>query len=488
MMNETFKPDRWHGKIFDGQWSAGGAGRSNILDPSSDALLAEVGLTSIADVDRSVDAAKSAQQDWANLPFTERAAILRAAAEKLHERTEEFADWNVRECGAIRPKGLWEVGITCEQMQQAAGLTSLANGLVYPSTIPGRTNIWHRVPVGVIGVIAPWNFPLFLAMRSVAPALALGNAVILKPDLQSAVTGGSLIASIFEEAGLPKGVLHVLPGGADVGDHLVRHAGVGMISFTGSTAVGRKIGEICGRMLKKVSLELGGNNVHIVLPDADLDGAVNCATWGTFLHQGQVCMAAGRHLVHRSVADEYSKKLAERADGLAVGDPSTNQVHLGPLINDRQVERVHQLVADSINAGATLLAGGTFDKRYYRPTVIGNVTPEMPVFQNEIFGPVAPVTVFDTEEEAVSLANSSDYGLAASIHTGSTGQALAIAKRLKTGMVHINDQPINCEPHVPFGGMGASGSGGRFGGQASIEEFTQSQWVSVVEKAAQYPF
>ena len=487
-MNAIFKPDRWQGKIFNGQWAIGGKGSSDVIDPATDDLLGAVGLTSIADVDASVASAKKAQLDWAALPFTARAAIIRAAADRLRERTDEFADWNVRECGAIRPKGQWEVGITYDQMQQAAGLTSLANGLVYPSTVPGRTNIWHRVPIGVIGVISPWNFPLFLAMRSVAPALALGNAVILKPDLQSAVTGGSLIASIFEEAGLPEGVLHVLPGGADIGERLVQHPDVGMISFTGSTAVGRKIGETCGRMLKKVSLELGGNNVHIVLPDADLDGAVNCATWGTFLHQGQVCMAAGRHLVHRSVAEAYGKKLAERADGLAVGDPSTDQVHLGPLINDRQVERVHALVTESTQDGAVLLSGGQYDKRFYRPTVLSGVTPEMGVFQNEIFGPVAPITVFDTEDEAIELANSSEYGLAASVHTVSTARGLAVAQRLKTGMVHINDQPINCEPHVPFGGMGASGSGGRFGGQASIEEFTQSQWVSLVERAAQYPF
>lgn len=487
-MNAIFQPDRWHGKIYNGQWAQGAGGSADVVDPATDAVLGSVGLPSVADVDASVASAKIAQQGWAALPFTSRASIIRAAADRLRERTDEFADWNVRECGAIRPKGQWEVGITFDQMQQAAGLTSLANGLVYPSTVPGRTNIWHRVPIGVVGVISPWNFPLFLAMRSVAPALALGNAVILKPDLQSAVTGGSLIASIFEEAGLPEGVLHVLPGGADIGEHLVQHPDVGMISFTGSTPVGRKIGETCGRMLKKVSLELGGNNVHIVLPDADLDGAVNCATWGTFLHQGQVCMAAGRHLVHRSVADAYAKKLSEKADGLAVGDPSTDRVHLGPLINDRQVQRVHALVTESTNAGAKLLSGGQHDKRFYRPTVLADVTPDMGVFQNEIFGPVAPITVFDTEDEAIELANSSDYGLAASVHTASTARGLAVAQRLKTGMVHINDQPINCEPHVPFGGMGASGSGGRFGGQASIEEFTQSQWVSVVERATEYPF
>jgi len=325
-------------------------------------------------------------------------------------------------------------------------------------------------------------------MRSVAPALALGNAVILKPDLQTAVTGGALIAEIFSDAGMPDGVLHVLPGGADVGESMVANSGINMISFTGSTQVGRLIGEKCGRMLKKVALELGGNNVHIVLPDADLEGAVSCAAWGTFLHQGQVCMAAGRHLVHRDVAQQYAEKLALRAKNLVVGDPNSDQVHLGPLINEKQVVRVHALVESAQRAGAQVLAGGTYQDRYYQATVIMDVKPEMEVFKSEIFGPVAPITVFDSIEEAIELANCSEYGLAASIHTRALATGLDIAKRLNTGMVHINDQPINCEPHVPFGGMGASGSGGRFGGPASIEEFTQSQWISMVEKPANYPF
>jgi len=303
------------------------------------------------------------------------------------EREAEFADWNVRECGAIRPKGLWEAGITYEQMHQAASLAFLPNGTLFPSTVPGRLNFAQRVPVGVVGVIAPWNFPLFLAMRSVAPALLLGNAVILKPDLQTAVTGGALIAEIFAAAGIPEGVLHVLPGGAEAGDALVMHPEVNMISFTGSTAVGRMIGEKCGRMLKKVALELGGNNVHIVLPDADLTGAASCAAWGTFLHQGQVCMAAGRHLVHRDVAQKYAQELAARAKNLAVGDPKTDQVHLGPLINDKQVARVHALVESAQNQGAQVLAGGTHQGRFYQPTVLTNVKPEMDVFKSEIFGP-----------------------------------------------------------------------------------------------------
>jgi benzaldehyde dehydrogenase (NAD) len=487
-MNAPVKTECWSGKIFTGSWVAAQGGVAPVLEAATGAALGEIGVASPEDVDAAARSAQAAQKAWAATPFDQRAAIVREAARLLKERAAEFTLWNVRECGSIVPKGEWEVGITHEQMQQAAALAGLPNGMMFPSSVPGRTNLWQRVPLGVVGVIAPWNFPLFLAMRSVAPALALGNAVLLKPDLQSAVTGGALIARLFEDAGLPPGVLQVLPGGPATGDAVVRHPCVNMISFTGSTAVGRQIGEFCGRALKKVALELGGNNAMIVLDDADLDGASSCAAWGGFLHQGQICMAAGRHLVHRSVADAYAAKLVERAKKLYVGDPNAGPAHLGPLINDRQTERVHRIVTESIAAGATLLAGGTHEGRFYQPTVLSNVGVNMPAFAEEIFGPVAPITVFDTDEEAVALANSSEYGLAAAIHSRSTARALRMASQLKSGMVHINDQPVNCEPQVPFGGMGASGSGGRFGGPASIEEFTQAQWVSVSEKAAQYPF
>ncbi|MBV2133342.1 benzaldehyde dehydrogenase [Pseudomonas sp. MAP12] len=487
-MHETKEQPIWGGKIFSSTWVEARGGVANVVDPSNGDILGITGVANREDVDVAVSAAKIAQKEWAAMPFSERAAIVRKAADKLKEREHEFADWNVRECGAIRPKGLWEAGITYEQMHQAVGLASLPNGALFPSAVSGRMNLCQRVPIGVVGVIAPWNFPLFLAMRSVAPALVLGNAVVLKADLQTAVIGGALIAEIFSDAGIPEGVLHVLPGGADVGESMVENPGINMISFTGSTQVGRSIGEKCGRMLKKVSLELGGNNVNIVLPDADLDGAVGCAAWGTFFHQGQVCMAAGRHLVHRDIAQEYAAKLAKRAQSLVVGDPNTDQVHLGPLINDKQVDRVHALVESAERAGAKVLAGGAYEGRYYQATVVMDVKPDMEIFQSEIFGPVAPITIFDSIDEAIELANSSEYGLAASIHTKSLTTGMKIANRLKTGMVHINDQPINCEPHVPFGGMGASGSGGRFGGTASIEEFTQSQWISVVDKTAVYPF
>lgn len=487
-MTHAASHESWLGKVFLGDWADGRGGTAPVIEPATGNTLATSGIASREDVDEGVNRARVAQRAWATLPFDKRAAIFYEAARLLKARAARFIDWNVRECGSIVPKAQWELDATYEQLLMAAALPMQPDGLLFPSALPGRTNHWRRIPIGLVGVIAPWNFPLLLAMRSVAPALALGNAVLLKPDLQSAITGGALIAELFADAGLPPGVLQMLPGGPSIGDAIVRHPEVGMISFTGSTAVGRQIGETCGRMLKKVSLELGGNNAMIVLADADLDKAASCAAWSAFLHQGQICMQAGRHLVHRSVAAVYAEKLAERAMRLAVGNPAEGPVHIGPLINERQAERVERIVLESVAAGAKVVVGGKRNGRYFEPTVLTDVTAQMPAFHEEIFGPVAPVTVFDSDDEALELVHASDYGLAAAIHSRSRSAAMGIATRLRAGMVHINDQTVNNEFQVPFGGMGASGNGGRFGGPANVEEFTQTQWISELETPIEYPF
>ncbi|MRT27788.1 aldehyde dehydrogenase family protein [Herbaspirillum sp. CAH-3] len=487
-MMDTKQSQKWSSKIYSNGWQTGTEKPHSVVEPATGEQLGTVGVGSSADIARAAEIAAAAQRAWAETTFTVRAEILRKAASLLRQRAEEFTYWNIRECGSIRPKADFELDATYEQLQMAAGMLLQPDGLMYPSTMPGRLNFTRHVPIGVVGVISPWNFPLLLGMRSVAPALAMGNSVILKPDVQSAITGGALIAEIFEEAGLPPGVLHVIPGAAATGDALVRHPKVGMISFTGSTAVGRQIGAICGQTLKKVSLELGGNNVQIVLEDADLDAAASSGAWGSFLHQGQICMQTGRHLVHKSVAKQYAEKLAERAQRLQVGNPFKDQVHLGPLINERQRDRIAGIVKSSVDTGAKVLAGGTYKDLFFQATVLGDVTSDMPVFTEEIFGPVAPITVFENEDHAVELANSSEYGLAAAIHTKSVARGIALASRVRAGMVHINDQTVNNEFHVPFGGMGASGNGGRFGGPANFHEFTQTQWVSAVEKGIQYPF
>ena len=479
----------WRDRLFGAQgWQPAHGGTVAVDEPATGAVLTQVGLADAQDVDAAARSAHAAQIAWAGTPFDQRAAVLRRAEALLAERAERFGHWNVREAGSIPPKAEWEWMATREQLSMAAALPMQPIGQVFPSAMPGRRNEWRRLPLGVVGVIAPWNFPLLLAMRSVAPALALGNAVLLKPDVQTPVVGGALIAELFEDAGLPRGVLQVLPGGPATGDAVVRHPLVKMVSFTGSTAVGQSIGETCGRLLKKCALELGGNNALLVLEDADLDAAASSGAWGAFLHQGQICMQAGRHLVHRRVAAAYAERLAARARALVVGNPAAGPVHLGPLINERQARRVAQLVDEAVRDGATVLAGGRREGLFYPATVLTGVTPAMAVYQQEVFGPVAPITVFDHEDEAVALLNDSPYGLAAAIHTRHTPRGVALAQRLHTGMVHVNDQTVNNEFHVPFGGMGQSGNGGRFGGPANLEEFTQTQWISVMEQGIQYPF
>lgn len=487
-MSISAQKAEWDSRIFSDGWVAATGGISPVIEPATGETLAHVGLGNTHDIDRAAQAATRAQVAWANTPFDQRAAILREAARLLKERAAEINEWNVRECGSTLAKAQWELHATYEQLIAAAAMTMQPEGALYPSAMPGRLNICRHVPIGVVGVIAPWNFPILLGMRSVAPALAVGNAVILKPDLQSAVAGGLLMGKIMEDAGLPTGVFHVVPGGPEAGDALVRHPQVGMISFTGSTAVGRSIGSICGQMLKKVTLELGGNNALIVLDDSDVDAASSNGAWGSFLHQGQICMQTGRHLVHRSVADEYVTRLSERAKALRVGNPHTEQVHLGPLINHKQLSRIHDIVRKSVEAGAQLRAGGEYRDLFYLPTVLTDVTPDMPAFSEEIFGPVAPVTVFDDDDKVVELINSSPYGLAAAVHTRSLSRGLSLTSRIKSGMVHVNDQTVNNEFHVPFGGMGASGNGGRFGGPANVHEFTQTQWVSALDTPIKYPF
>ena len=407
----------------------------------------------------------------------------------LETNSQEIAEWVVRETGAVSAKANFEVGATVAELLQSAALATRPQGEVLPSPSPERLNFALRVPIGVVGVITPWNFPLILAMRSVAPALAVGNAVILKPDPQTPVSGGIVIARLFQEAGLPPGILNVLPGNAEVGEAIVTHPAIRMITFTGSSDVGRRVGELAGRNLKRVLLELGGNNALIVLDDCDVDVASSAGAWGSFFHQGQICMAAGRHIVSRKVATKYADALSQRAEKLAVGDPyREKQVALGPIINQKQRDKIHRIVTQTVSEGATLRTGGSYQQQFYKPTVLAGVTETMPAFQEEIFGPVAPITIAEDEEDAIRLANATQYGLVAAIQTGSLDRGLAISRRLNAGMVHVNDQTINNLPYAPFGGLGQSGNGSRFGSTTNLDEFTEWRWVTAGSRQISYPF
>ncbi|EHR61165.1 benzaldehyde dehydrogenase [Saccharomonospora cyanea] len=478
----------WQGKIYSGEWVTGSAGEAKITEPATGATLGSVGIADTGDLDAALSRATEAQRAWAALPHTERAAVLRRAGELWERHADEIETWIVREAGSLRPKAQLETHIAAQECYQSAALPAHPLGQVLPSEAP-RMSFSKQVPVGVVGVISPFNFPLVLAIRSVAPALALGNAVVLKPDPRTAVSGGVTLARVFEEAGLPAGVLSVLPGGADVGAALVEDPRVPVISFTGSTGAGRTVGASASRNLKKVHLELGGNSAIVVLDDADLDATVSAGAAGSFLHQGQICMTTGRHLVHESVYEEYVAKLAAKAEALPVGDPMSGKVALGPIIDQGQLDKIHGMVTASVEAGARLAAGGTYEGLFYRPTVLADVPTTAPAYADEVFGPVAPVVPFATEDEAVALASESEYGLSLGIFTRDIGRGLELAEAIPTGIAHINDQTVGDEANIPFGGFGASGNGMRFGGAThNIEAFTETRWITARRDVAGYPF
>ena len=461
-------------------WQPGSGKPREVREPATGRPLLTINESTTDDVSRATLAAKQAQPAWADASYQERAAILRRAAEIYEAHRPEFGTWTQRETGAHRNKMHHEQNFAAAEAMAAAAMPWQPYGSLVPTVQQGRLSMIRRVPVGVIGVITPWNSPSVLGMRVVAPALALGNAVVLKPDPQTPVCGAAVFASIFEEAGLPEGVLQVVIGDAEVGEALVTDPNVNMVSFTGSTEVGRLVGRLAGERLKKVSLELGGNNPLIVLDDADVAAAASAGAYASFQFQGQVCFATGRHIVHRSVADEYVDLLAQKARGLRTGDPYREDVDLGPIVNEKQVERVDDIVRRSVESGgARLVEGGTFEGLFYRPTVLADVKLDAPAWTEEVFGPVAPVVTFSSDDEAIDLANSSDYGLAAGVYSRSISRGLSIANRISAGMLHVNDQTINDEATIPFGGMGLSGNGSRFGGEANLEAFSQWQWVTV---------
>ncbi len=482
----VFSDANWNGKVYSSGWRTT-AQNADVMEPATGMPLTRVGLASAADIGSAAQTAAQAQPAWAATPYRERSALFTRAAEWLEAHAAEFVPWIMRETGAIRAKAEFELGEAKVLLREAAAMCSQPQGEILPST-PGRMSLARRVPLGVVGVISPFNFPLILSLRAIAPALAAGNGVVHKPDPRTPITGGFLIAEMFDAVGLPEGLLHILPGGIEAGEAVCTDPNIAMIAFTGSTPAGRKVGELCGKHLKKVSLELGGKNSLIILDDADLDLAASNAAFGAWFHQGQICMTSGRILAHESIAEALTERLAEKARHLPVGDPMSETVALGPIINQHQLEHVDHIVKDTVTAGATLVAGGTHEQLFYSPTVLTGVKPGMRAFDEEMFGPVASITTFSSDEEAIELANGTEYGLSAAIISKSVGRAMALGERLHTGLLHINDQTVADEMVNPFGGRGASGNGTSIGGSSNWEEFTQWQWVTIKDTPPAYPF
>lgn len=490
IMNASFMDARnWRGKLYSGGWTEGGAGVACVTAPADGTEIATVGFATPADLARAAAAAADAQVGWAALPGAERAAVLRRAADLLEQHGEALCKWIVRESGSTPPKAGIEIEHGAAFLRSAADAATEDHHQILPS-VDGRGAREEviRVPHGVVGVISPFNFPLILSLRAIGAALATGNAVVHKPDPRTPISGGIIIARVFEEAGLPDNLLHILPGGADVGEAMCENHQIAMVSFTGSPGVGAKVGEACGRNLKKVQLELGGKNPLIVMEDADLAIAASNCAWGAWLHQGQICMATGLILAPAASVEKLSSLLTTKAHHLRVGDPAKEECALGPLIDAREARRVEDIVEDAVARGATLHVGGKAKGTMFPATVLSGVKPGMRAFDEEIFGPVAVIVAYADTDEAVALAGMTDFGLSAAVIGADEARARALGMRLRVGHLHINDQTVKASPHAPFGGRGRSGNGSRICGTALWEEFSQWVWITSKSEATPYPF
>ncbi|ELY53134.1 aldehyde dehydrogenase family protein [Natronolimnohabitans innermongolicus] len=486
----------WSELYLNGEWVPSESGETlEVEDPSTREVVTEVPAGVESDVDAAYEAAADAQTEWAKTPPAEREQVLHGVVELLEEWEDEIVELLVQEAGGSYIMGGTSVHLASDQAAEAATLPRRMKGEHAHSNIPGKENIVEREPKGVVTVITPWNFPLNLSMRAVAPAIAAGNSVVLKPATNTPVVGGLLIAKLFEEAGLPAGVLNVVTGrGSEIGDRVASHPESDVVAFTGSTPVGRQIAATAGENLAEAAMELGGNNGHIVTADADVDQAINAAVFGSFVHQGQVCISINRHIVHEDIYDEYVEKLTERAESLPAGSVHDPDTVVGPIIDESQRDEMLEYVEETIDAGATLETGGETvdvdgvdDSLVVAPTVLSDVTNDMSAACFEHFGPIAPVIPFSDIDEAVEIHNDVEYGLSGSVHAGDVGTGRQIADRLETGMVHVNDQPINDEAHVPFSGTGASGVGG-YNTTDFLDEVTEKKWISLQHEDREYPF
>ncbi|MCQ4041117.1 aldehyde dehydrogenase family protein [Streptantibioticus rubrisoli] len=476
-------------QYIDGQWKPG-SGSWEIIDfnPYSGEKIASITVATVAEVDQAYRAAERAQKEWAQVnPYTRR-LVFERALRIVEDREREITEIIIDELGGTHVKAGFELALTKDMFREAMQLSLRPEGRILPSPVDGRENRLYRLPVGVIGIISPFNFPLFLSLKSVAPALALGNAVVLKPHQNTPIVGGTLIARIMEEAGLPPGLLNVVVTDiAEIGDALIEHPVPKVISFTGSEKVGRHVAQVAAGHFKRTVLEMGGNSALIVLDDADLDYAVDAAVFSRFAHQGQVCMAANRVLVDRSVEKEFTERFVAKIRGLRVGDPKDPATHIGPLINPNQADAIEAQITQAIDGGATALLRGRTDGTLMEPSVLTGVPADAPILSTEIFGPVVLVVPFDGEDEAVRIANDTPFGLSGAVHTGDIERGVRVAQRIDTGMIHVNDGTIADEPIVPFGGEKASGVG-RLGGDSTIEAFTTLKWISVQHGRSAFPF
>jgi acyl-CoA reductase-like NAD-dependent aldehyde dehydrogenase len=459
------------------------------VNPVTKTICGSAAAATIADADAAVAAAAAAFPDWSRTgPSLRRGCLLKAAG-MVEQRSDEFAAVMAEETGATNRWSAFNVRIAAAMLRESASLTTRITGEIIPGDIPGATSFAMRQPVGVVLSIPPWNAPLILGVRSVATPLACGNTVVLKSSELCPQTH-RLIGEIMLEAGMAGGVVNVLsnaPGDADRVVHaLIAHPAVRRINFTGSTRVGRSIALMAAQHLKPVLLELGGKAPLVVLADADLEAAAQAAAFGAFFNQGQICMSTERLIVEAPVADRFAKMVAGLARPLVAGDRLATDVPLGPVIGTDAVRRLKGLVEDAVSKGAQIIAGGGFHDTCMDATVIDYVTPSMRIYREESFGPVAALIRVGDAEEAVRVANDTEYGLAASVYSSDFSRAFEVAMQIDSGICHINSPTVQDEPQMPYGGVRDSGHG-RFGGTAAINEFTELRWISYTARPGEYP-
>lgn len=477
-------------QFINGQWSNGRSQQQNInINPYNQQQLNVFQNSSQADVDVAYQAAKVAQPAWEKTTPVERQILIQKLAHIVTARSDEILDWLINESGSTRLKATIELGAAQAIIKEAETFPLRVTGEILPTSIPHQKSQVYRKALGVIGVISPWNFPFHLSMRSVITALAVGNTVVLKPASDTPVTGGTLLAKLFEEAGFPAGTLNVVVGsGSEIGDYFVEHKIPSLISFTGSTAVGKRVGQLAvgGQYIKRVALELGGNAPMVVLDDADLQQAVDLTVMGRFMHQGQICMSTNRVIVDAKIYDEFVKLLIEKVKNLNVGDPNIMGTLIGPIINQQQVKTIENLISKAQATGAKLVLAGPTRGNIIPPHVFIDVDPNTALAREESFGPVLPVIKARDEAHALQLANDTEYGLSSAVCTGNNERGLNFALQIGAGMTHVNDITVDDQPHAPFGGEKNSGLG-RFNGRWIIEEFTRTHWVTLQTEPRQYP-
>lgn len=478
---QLFNWAEMNGKLYSNGWKEG-VQTTNITAPATGKVLGQAALGSAGTIAEAAKVATVAQKEWMRVPPEEKRSLLIRADALLHEYAEEICQVTMQEIGATRSKAMFEITFCSDEFLEAASYPTQHVGNLLADRA-NRKSYAVRVPYGVVAALTPSNVPLLLAARVIAPALATGNAVIVKPHPSSIVCGGFMFARIFEEAGLPPGLLHVIPARGKEAEAFETDPNISMIHFTGSSATGQRIAETASRSLKKVSISGSGKNPFVVLEDIeDLEATVSTAVFSTFYFGGQSCMTAGRHLVHRSLVDRYIQRFVELASNLIVDDPMTNpKAFYGPMIQPEMVHRQEEIVNDAVTKGATLHLGGKAKGPFFPPTILNGIKPGMIAWDEEIFGPIAAITAFDTDEEAIQLANDTAYGLSGAVF-GSQVRATRVAEQLQTGMIHINDRSTDDSAYVPFGGVKLSGNGGRYGSYVNWDEYTQWRWFTISEQ------